>query len=128
MDKGFEMKVKLSTLWLVVMLNMIFADIYSIMIELVNKNTLGDMPGEVKTVMAIAAIITNVPIMMIFFSRILSYKINRWMNIVAGILTIIYVIGGGSTTPHYIISATIEILLLMTIIWYAWKWTKSENY
>ena len=44
---------------------------------------------------ALAAVFTNIPILMILLSRILLYKINRITNILAGILVIIYVIGGG---------------------------------
>jgi len=64
-EKTIDMKVRLSTLWILVMFNMVFADIFSIMVELVNKNTLG-IPGDVKTVMAIAAVVTNIPILMIY--------------------------------------------------------------
>lgn len=122
-----DKKVILSTLWIVVMFNMVFADIYSIMVELVNKNTLSDMPGDVVTVMAVAAVITNVPIMMIFLSRILNSKTNRLINIIAAVITLLYVVGGGSTAPHYIIAATIEVILLLFIIWTAWNWPKSED-
>ena len=116
-----DIKVKLSTLWIVVMLNMIYADIYSIMVELVNKNTL-DIPGNVKTIMAVAAIVTNIPILMIYLSRVLKYEANRWANIIAGVLTIIYVVGGGDLSPHYIIVASIEIILLLIILVNSWKW------
>jgi len=37
-------------------------------------------------------------------------------------LTLIYVIGGGDYAPHYIIIASIETALLITIIIYSWKW------
>lgn len=123
-----QRKDTLSTLWIVVMFNMVFADIYSIMIELVNKNTLGNMPSNVVTVMAIAAIITNILIMMIFLSRVLSYKTNRLINIVAAVITILYVVGGSSIAPHYIIVATIEVILLLFIIWTAWNWPKSKDF
>lgn len=126
--KSKNKKVILSTLWIVVMFNMVFADIYSIMVELVNKNTLGDIPGDVVTVMAIAAVITNVPIMMIFLSRVLEHKTNRLINIIAAAITLLYVVGGGSTTPHYIIAATIEVIILLFIIWTAWNWPKSEDF
>jgi len=96
------------------------------MVELVNGNTL-NIPGDVKTVMAIAAVVTNIPIMMIYLSRVLKYKSNRIVNIVAAILTIIYVIGGGDTSPHYIIIGTIEVLLLITIFVYSLKWKYEEN-
>jgi hypothetical protein len=53
---------------------------------------------------------------MIYFSRVLPYKPNRWVNIIAAIFTIIYVIGGGSATPHYIIVAGIEVIICLVII------------
>jgi len=122
-----DIKTKLSTLWIVIMLNLIFADILSIMMELVNKNTLDIIGGNVTTTMAIAAIITNIPILMIYFSRVLPYKSNRRLNIVAAFITIIYIVGGGSLLAHYIIIASIEVALLMVIMWSAWKWVESEN-
>lgn len=121
-----DMKVKLSTLWIVVMLNMIFADILSIMVEFVNKNTI-NIPGDVMVTMAIAAVVTNIPILMIYFSRVLAYKINRIANIVAAILTIIYVIGGGDTAPHYLIMASIEVTCLLVILRSAWTWKISNS-
>jgi hypothetical protein len=114
-------KNKLSTLWVAVLFNMLFADVFSIMVELVEGGML-DIPGDVKTIMAVAAIMTNVPILMIYFSRALPYKSNRITNIVAGIFTIIYIIGGGSLVPHYIIIASIEIVLLLILVANAWRW------
>ena len=120
-----DIKVRLSTLWIVVMMNMIFADIFTITVELVNKNTLA-VPGDVKVIMSIAAIVTNIPILMIYFSRVLPYKWNRLSNIVAGILTIIYIVGPGDTSVHYIIIATIELLILLIIIVNAWRWKGQD--
>lgn len=117
----YNLKAKLSTLWIILMFNMAFTDIYSIIVELVNRDTL-EIPGEVTTVMAIAALVTNIPIFMIFLSRTLDYKANRLTNIIAAILTIIYVVGGGDTAPHYLIGASIEILILVFIIITVWRW------
>ena len=72
--------------------------------------------------MAIAAIVTNISILMIYFARVLPYKPNRLANIIAGILTIIYVVGGGDMAPHYIIIAAIEVICLLLIIVNSWKW------
>ena len=119
--KKLDMKVKLSTMWIVVLINMIFADIFSIMVELVNQDTLNIL-GDVKTIMAISAIETNIPILMIYFSRILEYKVNRIINMIAAILTIIYVIGGGDTAPHYLIIASIEVIFLILIFVYSLRW------
>lgn len=109
-----------SSLWTAVMVNMIFADIFSIMIELVNHDTL-HLPGDVTTVMAIAAVVTNIPIAMIFLSRMLRPRANRVFNTLAGILTILYIAGGGSAAPHYLIIGTIEIALIVWIIALVWR-------
>ena len=124
-DKTIGIRTKLSTLWIVVMTNMIFADIFTIMVELVDKNTLEGMPGEVKTVMAIAAIVTNIPVLMIYFARTLPYKLNRILNIIAGIFTIIYVVGSGILMPHYVIIASIEVIIAGIIIVKSWKWKSN---
>jgi hypothetical protein len=122
-----DIKTKISTLWVVIMLNLIFADILSIMIELVKKNTIEIIGTDVATTMAIAAVITSVPISMIYLSRSLPYHTNRIVNILVAFLTIIYVVGGGSFTPHYIIIASIEVTLLFVIIFKALKWTNPEE-
>ena len=121
-----DTRVKLSFLWIIVMMNMLYADIFSIIVELVDRNTL-NIPGEVKTVMAMAAIVTNIPIMMIYFSRVLNYKMNRVLNIIAAVLTIIYVIGGGDTALHYIIITTIEVSILVIIIVKSLKWKETAS-
>jgi len=125
-DKTIDTRVKLSTLWIVVIVYMIFADIFSIILELYQKGTLGEMPTEAKTMMALAAFLTSIPILMIYFARVLPYKSNRLLNIIAGIFTILYVVGGGLLLPHYIIVASIEVVILATIIVKAWKWKNFE--
>jgi hypothetical protein len=123
MEKTKDMKVILSTLWIVVMINMIYADIFTIIVELVNKNTFNDIPGDVKIMMAISALVINIPIIMIYLSRVLPYKSNRLANIIVGIFTIIYVTGGGHFVLHYIIIACIEVVFLLLIIIKSWKWS-----
>jgi len=116
-----DTKTKISTLWIIVTLNIVFADIYSIFVELSGGDLMA-IPGDVETMMFIAVFLTNIPIMMIYLSRVLNFKINRCLNIGAAILTIIYIIGGASMTLHYIAAASIEVAVLLFIIWMAWKW------
>lgn len=120
-EQTMPIQTRLSTLWIVVMLQMLFADIFSIMVELVDRDTLR-IPGDVKVVMAVAAVVTSIPILMVYLSRTLSGKLNRVANIAAASFTILYIIGGGSAVPHYIIIAAIEVILLGMIILYAWRW------
>jgi predicted anti-sigma-YlaC factor YlaD len=122
------MKVKLSTLWVVVLFNIAFADI----VGFVHPGALEQiMTGEVgfeltQGLLLVFSILLEIPIAMIFLSRVLKYRANRWANIIAGVITILFVIGGGSTTLSHIFFATIEVVCMSLIIWYAWKWPKQE--
>jgi hypothetical protein len=120
-----DMKAKLSTLWVFLMFNMVFADIFSFM-----------YPGSLQQIMTgivdgtkitpefllIAAMVTEISIAMVFLSRLLKYRVNRWVNIIGGVITILFVIGMGSPTLTYIFLATIEVVCALVIIWMAWKW------
>ena len=124
------MKVKLSTAWIFVMFNMAFADILSFMYPGFLKEIMAGNAGGVQVTpefLLIAAICLEIPIVMICVSRMMKYRANRWANIIAGIITIVFVIRGGSTFPHYIFFATLEVLCLAFIIWNAWRWPRSES-
>jgi hypothetical protein len=125
-----ERKATLSTLWTFLLFNMVFADIFSFM-----------HPGSLKQMMAgvvdgtqitpvfllIAAIVTEIPIAMVFLSRLLKYGPNRWVNIIAGVITILWVVGGGSwNLLTYIFIASIEVVCALFIIAYAWRWQNAE--
>lgn len=103
-----------------------FADILSIIVELESGKAI-QIPFEVKSAMLIAAFMLTVPILMIIASWVLTYKVNRVSNIVAGIFTILFVIGGGSTMPHYLVIASFEVLLLITIIVISFKWCENRD-
>ena len=123
-----DTKVLLSTLWIVVMINMAYADILSLHIPGILEE-LAVFAGEtpITQLMLIGAIMMEIPIAMIFLSRVLKYKVNRWANIITSVITIAFVVGGGSPYPHYIFIATIEIVCLLLIVWYAWKWSNPEG-
>ena len=125
-----DMKVILSTLWIFVLFNMIYADILGFMkADFLQEVITGNAGGIQITpgFLLMAAMFLEIPIAMVVLSRFLKYKINRWANIIAASLTIIFVIAGGSTAPHYIFFATIEVLALALIIWFAWKWKNPES-
>lgn len=113
-------KVVLSTLWIVVMFNMIFADILSFLtpgfFEELNATQIN------QPMLLVFAFLLEIPIIMIFLSRILNRKVNRLTNIIASIITILFVIGGGSIYLHYLFFASVEVILMILIILIAWKW------
>jgi hypothetical protein len=123
--KNLDKKVVLSTLWIVVMLNMLKADILSFYIpgsaeELARTSAQTGTP--IPQLMLGGAIMMEISIVMIILSRVLKYKVNRWTNIVVSVLTIAFIWGGAASYPHYIFIGTVETICLLLIIWQVWVW------
>jgi len=127
-DTVMEMKEKLSTLWIFIMFNIVMADIIGNMEPgALEAMMTGDVGFTVTSEIMLAfSIIQEIPIAMIVLSRMLKYRANRWANIIAGVITIVYVIGGGEPILSYCFFATMEVLCALFIIWSAWKWPKQE--
>ena len=125
-----DTKVLLSTLWIVVMINMAYADILGLNIpgtlEEVAKTSVST-GTTIPQLMLGGAIMLEIPIAMILLSRVLKYKVNRWANIIASVITIAYVVGGRASYPHYTFIATVEVVCMLLVVWLAWKWTNPEG-
>lgn len=127
--KKLDTKVLLSTLWIVVMINMLKADILSLFIPGVTDELAkfsASAGASIPQLMLIGAVMGNLAIAMIILCRVLKYGINRWVNIIVGIVTIAYIWGGMSSYPHYIFIASVETLCLLLIVWFAWRWRNGE--
>jgi hypothetical protein len=128
-SKMIDTKVLLSTLWIVVMINMLKADILSVYIpgsaeEVARTST--STGASIPQLMLAGAVMGNLAIAMIILSRVLKYGINRWANIGVGIVTIAYIWGGAALYPHYTFIAMVETLCLLLIIGIAWTWRNVE--
>ena len=123
-----DLRVKLSTFWIFVMLNMVFADIVGFMNPgALEKIITGSVGFEItQQLLLVFSILLEIPIAMILLSRVLKYRANRWANIGAAVITILFVIGGGSLNLSYIFFATIEVACMLSIIWTAWNWHTQE--
>ncbi len=127
--KRIDTKVLLSTLWIVVMINMLKADVLSLFIpgatdELARTSTSAGTP--IPQLMLGGAIMMEISIAMIILSRVLRYGVNRWVNIIVSLITIAFVVGGGASYPHYIFIAAVEVICLLLVIWFAWKWRNVQ--
>ena len=125
--KRIATQTLLSTLWIVVVINMLKADILSLYIPGAAEElarTAGDTP--IPLLMLGGAIMMQISTLMILFSRILPYGLNRWANIATSIITIAFIVGGAASYPHYLFLATVEVACLLLIVWFAWKWRNAE--
>jgi O-antigen/teichoic acid export membrane protein len=117
-----DVETRVSTLWIVVMFTMIFADILGFMMPgVLDAMSAGQVGVPVtQSLLLVFAILLQIPIAMIFFSRILKPGPNKWANTVAAVLTTAFVVGGGSPFLHYYFFAAVEIACMATIVWSVW--------
>ena len=126
-------KVKLSLLWLFVMLNYIYADILSLMDASVLNELIAGAAGELQitsTFLFFGAILMEIPIAMIIFSLILERKVSRPINIIAGSIKTLAVLGTmfvGVPALYYSFFGVIEIATTISIIYIAWNWSEEKN-
>jgi hypothetical protein len=122
---GMDTKVKLSLLWVFVILNMAYADILSLMDPTsIIRGIMAGAPLPSGGLLA-GAIVMETSIAMVILSWVLSYKVNRWVNTIIGVFMIWQIVIGGHG-PYYVFFATVEVACILLIIWFAWKWVSPE--
>ena len=133
-DLKINVKIKISLLWVAVMFCYAYADILAHMrSDILEQFLAGEVGGITITPLTLlgSAILMVIPIIMIFLSLALKAKVNRWANIILGIiysgiiLFTMLMTGGGWF--YYYIFAVVELVFTVLIVWYAWKWPKQEG-
>lgn len=123
--KKIKPQTLLSTLWIFILLNMVFRDLH----QLGKKSFLEEiMTGVVNGVeitdelMLIGGFLAEIPILMVLLSRILSNKVNKWANIIASIITMLVLFSGlASADMDDVFFMIIEAAAFVVIIVTAWK-------
>jgi len=131
-NKLFEVqgkKVTLSTLWVFVMFCIAYADLIGFIEPGTLENIINGNVGFELTpaIILIFSLFQAIPIAMILVSRWFRRDVNRWLNIVASVLTLLYVLGGGNwESVSYPVFAALEVIAMLGIIWLAWNWRNDE--
>jgi len=127
-----DKKERLSLLWSFALLNYLYADVIA----------LWAMAGKAVELppwaLMASAVLMELPIAMILFSRLLPFRANRLANIIVGVVVTLvngfltYVpplLGWGRppALPEYLFFATIETIATSVIIWQAWTWSPVEG-
>ena len=123
-------KVLLSTLWVVAVFNYLYADVVTLMDSEMLRMIMAGQVGTMRMSRGLllgAAVLVETAIAMVLLSRVLEYALNRWANMIAGVIhtaavALSLVLGGGTPTLYYLFFATIEIACTVFIIWYPWRW------
>jgi hypothetical protein len=131
-DAKINVKIKLAALWLTVNLLYIYVDVYSFFRPGIIEDAIAGKVWEfqITQVWLLGVIILmTIPSLMVFLSLVLPAKVNRWTNIIVGILHIVLALGTtiGESWAYYIFASIVEAVLLLLIVWCAWKWPKEEG-
>jgi hypothetical protein len=126
-----NVKLKLSALWVALMLVYIYADIISLLkpgvLDGMAAGRMGPFPVSQGSLLA-AAVLMLIPAVMVALCITLKSQVNRWTNIVLGVLyTLVNINNGiGESWAYYLLFVAAEIVLSCLIVWVAWKWPKAE--
>lgn len=130
-DIKLNVKLKLAALWASLMFLYIYVDYF----HLYMPGSLEDMLAgkvfvfEITQVFLLVVLATvTIPALMIFLSVALPAKVNRWTNIIVATVYIPYTLFNlvGEAWMHMVFGAIVEVVLLLLVIWYAWKWPELE--
>ncbi|HTF80434.1 MAG TPA: DUF6326 family protein [Cytophagales bacterium] len=133
MTHSLKPQVILSTLWVFVLMNMIYADL----LNTLKPSYLSEIAHVAKHIsgetVLFFALLMEIPIAMVLLSRILNRKANRMANMIAVPICILWVIipsvvmESGHTPLSYIFFASIECLSMLCIFAYAWHWSMDDE-
>ena len=127
-----HVKMKLSALWVSVMLCYIYGDYFELYetgkLQGMQQGRMGPLGAVTQGVLLGTAVLMTIPSVMVFLSLALKPILNRWANIILGaiytlIMLIILVVPGGWIFYRFL--AGVEIVLTGLIVWYAWTWPRQ---
>jgi hypothetical protein len=118
-----DVQIKLSAIWVALMLTYLLGDVLRIFSGDFNAGTIGDMQVTQGMYLGMAALFV-IPIAMVVLSLTLNHPVNRWANIIVAIVFFIVNLIGLPTYPSAYDKFLIVVGLVFNAltVWYAWKW------
>ncbi len=130
-DIKIHVKVKISALWVSLMLCYIYGDYFGLYkpgtLQSMLDGKMGPLGPTTQGVLLGTSVLMAIPAVMVFLSLVLRPNPNRWMNMIFGVIyTVIMLITMPGAWAFYIFLGVVEIVLSVLIVWYAWNWPKQE--
>ena len=123
-----EIKIKLSGIWVALMLTYLLGDVLRIFSGDFSAGAIGEMQISQGMYLGLA-IIMVMPILMVFLSLMLKRKANRWANIIVAVFFFLFNAVGLPTYPSVYDQFLIAVGLAFNVltVWYAWKWSTRKE-
>ena len=130
-DIKVNVKLKFATLWASFMFLYIYVDYFGFYKPGYIQDVIAGKVWQFKITQAFllgALASVTIPALMIFLSVALPAKVNRWTNIIVAAVYIPFTLFNlaGEAWNYMIFGAVVEVVLLLLIIRYAWKWPKQK--
>jgi hypothetical protein len=130
-DIKIHVKIKISALWASVMFCYIYGDYFWLYapgkLQDILKGNMAPLGPTTQGVLLFTSIMMAIPAIMIFLSLALKASLNRWMNIILGVVYTLFVL---ITMPgawvFYLFLGSVDVILTALIVWYAWNWPRQE--
>ena len=124
-----DVKIKLAALWTSVMFCYIYADYFGLYVpgalQSMLNGKMGPLGPTTQGVLLGTSLMMAIPSVMIFLAVALKPGLNRWLNIIFGVMyTLIILITMWAGWRFYIFWGVIEVALTLLVVWYAWKWPR----
>lgn len=129
-DIKINIKIKLAALWTALMFCYVYGDFFSLFVPGRIQRLMDGNSGAGETTpvtLLLYAVLLALPSLMIFLSVTLKARLNRVLNIIAGIFfTLVMILVTATSLGEWMIFYTflglVEILLTCIIVWQAIKW------
>ena len=120
-------KIKLSALWVALMLTYLLGDVLRIFSGDFKGGEMGGLKASQGMYLGMAVLFV-IPIIMVFLSLTLPYPVNRWANIIVPVIFFVVNLIGLPTYPSAYDKFLNVVGLVFNVltVWYAWKWPKQE--
>jgi len=132
-DVKINVKIKLALFWVALMFFYLYNDLFTFFrAEHIEEVLTGEVAGiQITQVFLLGgAILMSIPIFMIFLSLTLPAKVNRWVNVIVGIIHAVVLLATllvpGDLWTYYALYMVFEAVFIALIVWHAWKWPTQE--
>jgi hypothetical protein len=131
-DFKVPVKLKISALWAAMMFCYVYGDYFGLFspgtLMDMNAGRMGPLGAATPAILVGLSVMLAVPSVMVFLSLVLPPAINRWTNIVLGLVyPAIVILTVRGSPPFYLFLSAVEIALNLTTVWYAWSWPRERS-
>lgn len=118
-----EIQIKLSALWVTLMLIYLLGDVLRIFSGDFKAGEMSGQPVTQGMYLGIAAMMV-IPALMVFLTLVLPQPVNRWANIILAAFFFLFNIVGLPTYPGAYDKFLLAVSLIFNVltVWYAWRW------